>query len=266
MTKATQKEKGMFMVQEFHDVVMSGKFLKIQQGRKGQSLKQSMDEVAEDFHNPIVPYIDSFNDAEELIRPVLFQIHGDKKLESAFAKSLYYTLLLMARDKQSGSWVAQISFAYYLSFGDLQKAQTFILFINGKLNESLIISMALMLNATSEYVDLAPLFSDKLKLLKKIGINLNGKFQENSWSKDKTTIAQELAKNLPDDDYRGEVPSYLEMLEAAHLQGIDLVKALPIAEEEGNQEFNSFVMKLKLDKDAKPKPEVSRVAQDGGKI
>lgn len=256
----------MYMAHELYGLIVSGKFLNIQKGRKGQSLKQSMDEVAEDFHRPLIPDIESFEDALELIDPIILEIFGSKKLSLAYSKSLYYTLLLMSREKQYGAWAAQIAFTQYLCFDEIQKAQSFIPFLNQESPKDRAVSFGLKLGMSDMYEEIAPLFSAKLNLLKLAGINLNAKYKENGYNNDKTTIAHELAKNSADDQISGELDGYLKVLEAANFHGIDLVKAIPVAEEEDNQEFISFAMKLKLERTTKDKPVVSRVSKDGGKL
>ncbi|KAB0640718.1 hypothetical protein F7R25_04255 [Burkholderia stagnalis] len=266
MKTPTAKQKGIYMAHELYGLIISGKFLNIQKGRKGQSLKQSMDEVAEDFHQPLIPDIESFEDALELLNPIILEIFGSKKLSLAYSKSLYYTLLLMSREKQYGAWVALIAFTQYLCFDDIKKAQSFIPFLNHESDKDRAISFGLKLGMNDGYEDIAPLFSAKLNLLRLAGVNLNAEYKENGYNDDKTTIARDLAKNPADGEISGEMEGYLKILEAAHYHGVDLVKAIPVAEEEENQEFVSFAMKLKLEQNTEDKPVVTRVSKNGGKL
>lgn len=285
MKTPTPKQKGIYMTAELYEAVILGRHADIQKGRKGQSLNQSLDEVAEDFKNPIVPYIESLGEVYDLLTPIMFQIHGNPKTKSALGKSLWHTLLLMARDKQSGSWIAQASFANYLALNEVNSAKPFIPLIKGDLteeqikvkrsfagtvftymNEARILHTALNIDGWDDLESIAPYFIAKLRLLRQASISLNGWFNESRWGNKKTNIARTLATTIPSEEVDGEVKSYRQMLEAAHYHGVDLVKAIPVAEEEGNQEFVSFAMKLKLEKTTKDKPVVSRVSKDGGKV
>ncbi|MGU4699054.1 hypothetical protein K6L09_20525 [Burkholderia cepacia] len=265
LKKPTPKLKGIHMMAQFYEAIILGHNADIQKGRKGQSLTQSLDEVAEDFKNSIVPYIENYEEVHELITPVMFQIHGNPKTKPALVRSLFHTLLLMARDKQSGPWVAQVAFYNYLALNEVNSAKPFVPLIKNKNDAQILHSSAII--GEWEYLEpIAPIFNAKIRLLSQAGVDVNGKFQLYLWDSEKTTIAQELAKTTPEEDNDKEATAYLWMLKSCHLQGVDLSKGLKLAEEEGNTAFNSFVMKLKLDRDAKPKPVVSRVAQDGGKI
>ncbi|CAD9227850.1 conserved hypothetical protein [Burkholderia cenocepacia] len=251
------------MTAMLYETVILGRHADIQKGRKGQSLKQSLDEIAEDFKSPLVPYIESLGEVYDLLTPIIFQIHGNPKTKSALSKSLWHTLLLMARDKEYGAWVAQASFAIYLSLGDFKSAKEFMPQI-AKLDEARVLNMTISATWQGEYLEeVAQDFSRKLALLKEVGIDLNGKFVVNRWTNDKTTIAQQFAANPPDDI---DSQAYVKMLESAHYHGVDLVKAIPVAEEEESQEFVSFAMKLKLEQTTKEKPVVSRVSKEGGKV
>ncbi|MCW5156459.1 hypothetical protein [Burkholderia cenocepacia] len=265
LKKPTPKLKGIHMMAQFYEVIILGRNADIQKGRKGQSLKQSLDEVAEKFNNPIIPYIENYDEVHEMLTPVMFQIHGNPKTKPALVRSLFHTLLLMARDKNSGSWVAQVAFSNYLALNEVNSAKPFVPLLKTK-NDAKILHSSLIIDEWEYLEPIAPIFNAKIRLLQQARVNVNSKFQLYRWDDEKTTIAQELAKTLPEEDNDKEATAYLWMLKSAHLQGVDLSKGLKLAEEEGNRAFNSFVMKLKLDKDAKPKPEVSRVAQDGGKI
>lgn len=266
MKKATPKEQGIFMATELYETVLSHKYTNIQNGRKGQPLKQSIAEVAEDIKLPIVPYVESLGEVYDLLTPLIFQINSNSKVKTAFGKSLFHTLLLMARDKEYGAWVAQVAFANYLALGDFKIAKEFMPQI-AKLDDARVLSMAIPVTWEGEsYEALAQDFARKLTLLKEAGIDLNGKFVVNRWTNDKTTIAQQFAVNQPDDTDDSEVQAYVKMLESCRQHGIDLVKALKVAEDEGNNTFSSIVMKLKLERTTKEKPVVSRVSKDGGKI
>ncbi|MCA8457458.1 hypothetical protein LGN04_26485 [Burkholderia multivorans] len=266
MKTPTPKQKGIYMTAQLYEEVILGRHADIQKGRKGQSLTQSLDEVAEDFNSPIAPYIESLGEVYDLLSPIMFQIHGNPKTKSALGKSLWHTLLLMARDKKSGSWIAQVALANYLALNEVNSAKPFAPLINSKVDEAQILYTALNIDGWDELEPIAPHFTAKIRLLHQVGINLNGKFPLSRWGTEKTSIAQELAKQIPDDDNDKEMTAYLWMLKACHTHGVELAKALKIAEEEENMAFNSIVMKFKIDKEAKDKPVVSRVSKDGGKL
>lgn len=77
------------MMAQFYEAIILGRNADIQKGRKGQSLKQSLDEVSEDFKNPIVPYIENYDEVQEMLTPVMFQIHGNSKTKPALVRSLF---------------------------------------------------------------------------------------------------------------------------------------------------------------------------------
>ncbi|MCO8395307.1 MULTISPECIES: hypothetical protein [Burkholderia cepacia complex] len=266
MKTPTPKQKGIYMTAELYETVILGRHADIQKGRKGQSLNQSLDEVAEDFKNPVVPYIESLGEVYDLLTPIMFQIHGNPKTKSALGKSLWHTLLLMARDKKTGAWIAQVAFANYLALNEVNLAKPFVPLLNSQRDEALILYTALGMGSWSDIEEIAPHFTAKIRLLHQSGFDMNGKFLLSRFGTEKTTIAEELAREIPDEDEDKEMTAYLWILKTCHNYGIDLTKGLKAAQREENTAFNSIVMKFKIDKEAKDKPVVNRVSKDGGKL
>ena len=242
----------------------------IQRGRKGQSIHQSFDEiVAENRPHPF-PFIENYGDAYDLVKSVLPVLYQNEKTKG-FAKSLWYTLLMIARDRKSGPWVARVSLYLYMLFNELNYAKAFIpLLKDEKLSQQEVVEV-LTVGVEMDYADFAPLFIEKLRILKGLHFNLNAKLPYETTDicgekeSEKLTLAEWLAKQY-EPDTEEDSKGYCQMLEAARYHGADLIKAIPIAEEEENQEFVSFAMKLKLEQTTKDKPVVSRVSKDGGKV
>lgn len=242
----------------------------IQQGRKGQSIHQSFDEVVADKQHHQFPFIENYGDAHDLVNSVLPTLYQNQKTK-VFAKSLWYNLLMIARNRKSGPLVARASLYFYMLFNELDYAKAFIpLLKDEKLSQEEVVKV-LTVGSDMDYTDFAPYFAEKVRILKGLRFNLNLKLQYEisdicgNKESEKITLAEWLAKQY-EPDTADECKAYRQMLEAAHYHGADLVKAIPVAEEEGNQEFNSFAMKLKLEKTTKDKPVVSRVSKDGGKV